>query len=113
MREGENPKILLPCPNRVQKPQAFPQARHPPHLPFTSHPGPPPTQLCVEKAVSTLAETSAQGNSNEEETVRETQRGRAGRGEDNSDKIEEKNEMGECSLEGQKRRGGGWFRRGC
>lgn len=39
--------------------------------------------------------------------MRETQGGRAGRGEErehNGDKIEEKNEMGECWLEGQKRR---------
>jgi len=65
--ERQRPKILLSSQNQAKTSS----------LPTSSRP-PPLAQLCVEEAVSTLAETSAQGNSNEEEMVRETQRGRAG-----------------------------------
>ena len=60
---GQKPKILLSSQNQAKTSS----------LPISSRP-PPLAQLCVEEAVSTLAETSAQGNSNEEETVRERQR---------------------------------------
>lgn len=48
--------------------------------------------------MGTLAETSAQGNSNEEETVRETQKeGEWGERESTIvTKSDKKNEMGEC-----------------
>lgn len=68
-RGRQKPKILLSSPNRAKNLKPSHQLDTPPRQPPT-----PPAQLCVEEAVSTLAETSAQGNSNEEETVRERHR---------------------------------------
>lgn len=100
-RGRQKPKILLSSPNWAKNLKPSHQLDTPLE--------PPTAQLYVEEAVSTLAETSAQGNSNEEETVRERHREDGGGGH-NSDKIGEKNEMGERSVVG--RRSGG-VRRGC
>lgn len=68
-KETQRPKILLSSKNRP-KPQAFPPTPDP------LSPSLLQAQLCVEEAVGTLAETSAQGNSNEKKTVRGTDRKR-------------------------------------
>lgn len=66
--ERQRPKILLSSQNQTKNLKPSHQLQKP------QPPTPPLARLCVKEPVSTLAETSAQGNSNEDEMVRETER---------------------------------------